>query len=800
MNKPIQDREVPLDRTATFSVSSALLEELGERLVSKPEVALAELIKNAYDADASKCHISFEKDFIEIEDDGHGMTEDEFLKHWMVISSQQKGILRFSRHFRRKMAGSKGIGRFSARFLGSVVELTTVAIERGNKFSLRAVFDWKKIMKTAELTTVSVKYGLQSVSSGLPTGTKLRITSLRDSSRSFSVASVKSDVVRLTEPTAGLEAPPFAWKRPIRKSQKSDPGFSVTIGESSAELTGADVGNANIQAEILKAFVGRVRLHVDEVGRLKYEVFWKGSEDPVASKSISLRDAVGAYTFAKLRASRGKFGDSRGLVQEVSEIRYLPLATQLNTPVFIDLRFFPKRKGTFEGAAVNGTTAHAWIRDHASFAVVDNNFLVAAYATEASDWLGIDASKAVNQRDWQSVLTPKFYPMDPEDKADEARNPMLALPRQQQLVGRIHVATSKSSENPDSANDDWLQPNMDRESFRANGAFNLLWHLARFSAELIAHFDRATRLEAEKKERSRERKSARAALSQAIVEIKTSDNIEPRHRKRIVEQLEGAQERILDSERYERDARFSLEIMAMMGIVAGFMTHEFEKAVHSLREAALTLTKLAKSHPSLSEHAEGLGHRERKLGQYMEYMRAFVNRAKHPEPQKFKARAQLLYATGTLEEVAREHDVSIEIDADPKVDGPFVPVAAYHGIVINLVSNSLKALVQTTLKSKRRVLLKVTSEDGLHILECSDNGIGIPEFIRDRIWDPLFTTTGDGDENPLGSGLGLGLNVVRRVVSNLHGTIRLLEGKDIPEGFTTSFRLTLPASSGTKSS
>ena len=113
-------------REAHFEVNAALLEELGERLVSKPEVALAELVKNAYDADASECELTISEAEILVQDDGHGMTEGTFLRNWMVVSSQEKGKARFSRVYGRSMAGSKGVGRFSARYLGSMVTLETV--------------------------------------------------------------------------------------------------------------------------------------------------------------------------------------------------------------------------------------------------------------------------------------------------------------------------------------------------------------------------------------------------------------------------------------------------------------------------------------------------------------------------------------------------------------------------------------------------------------------------------------------------------------------------------------------------
>lgn len=66
-------------KTAHFHISAALFEELGERLVSKPEIALAELIKNSYDADASYCEVQIGDHAIVVSDDGHGLTEEEFL-------------------------------------------------------------------------------------------------------------------------------------------------------------------------------------------------------------------------------------------------------------------------------------------------------------------------------------------------------------------------------------------------------------------------------------------------------------------------------------------------------------------------------------------------------------------------------------------------------------------------------------------------------------------------------------------------------------------------------------------------
>ena len=46
--------------TLHFTVESRILRELGERLVKEPEVAFVELIKNAHDADAALCEVTYD--------------------------------------------------------------------------------------------------------------------------------------------------------------------------------------------------------------------------------------------------------------------------------------------------------------------------------------------------------------------------------------------------------------------------------------------------------------------------------------------------------------------------------------------------------------------------------------------------------------------------------------------------------------------------------------------------------------------------------------------------------------------
>ena len=88
-------------------------------------------------------------------------------------------------------------------------------------------------------------------------------------------------------------------------------------------------------------------------------------------------------------------------------------------------------------------------------------------------------------------------------------------------------------------------------------------------------------------------------------------------------------------------------------------------------------------------------------------------------------------------------------------------------------------------------MLKSWNEKSVHVFEVADTRIGIPPSIQKRIWDPLFTTTSAGDYNPLGSGMGLGLTIVKRLVSEVKGKVQVV---DPPPGFSTCFRVTYPLS------
>src|SRR5258708_20599885 len=104
-----------------FSVDTKLFRELGELLVGRESIALAELIKNAYDADATEVRVygenlsDPEKGLIQITDDSIGMSDEEFRNGFLRIAgrSRTSGERRSAR-FNRPYTGDLSLVRVAA--------------------------------------------------------------------------------------------------------------------------------------------------------------------------------------------------------------------------------------------------------------------------------------------------------------------------------------------------------------------------------------------------------------------------------------------------------------------------------------------------------------------------------------------------------------------------------------------------------------------------------------------------------------------------------------------------------------
>jgi signal transduction histidine kinase len=252
--------------TFRFSVDSALLREIGERLVGKPFIALAELVKNGYDADARKVIITVNpaEDRITVRDNGHGMTKDEFKDFWMRVGSTHKVKQRVSRNFHRPMTGSKGIGRLAVQYLAEEMVLFTTSENDPNR-KLRARVRWEEAIRTGDLINAKVHYRIAESAQGFRKGTYIILKGLKQRWDERQIAGLANEVWWLKPPFETLDVNPkqtFSIKFKSVSTKLQD-AFNQRIGVA------LDLWNARIKG---KNQDGHVSLSLEFKGKetLKY--------------------------------------------------------------------------------------------------------------------------------------------------------------------------------------------------------------------------------------------------------------------------------------------------------------------------------------------------------------------------------------------------------------------------------------------------------------------------------------------------------------------------------------------------
>jgi signal transduction histidine kinase len=168
---------------ANFRPRARLLRTLGHELITNELIALQELVKNAYDADAHRVVIAFEdpvtpgKGAVTVSDDGVGMSLETLLGAWMEPATFSK-VQRNRSKGERRVTGEKGIGRFAASRVARVLELTSVSAQTGRR--IRARFDWGRFDDATKYLDEVACDWIEEPAAEEKSGTALRLVHLRD--------------------------------------------------------------------------------------------------------------------------------------------------------------------------------------------------------------------------------------------------------------------------------------------------------------------------------------------------------------------------------------------------------------------------------------------------------------------------------------------------------------------------------------------------------------------------------------------------------------------------------------------
>lgn len=204
-----------------FKVSSALKNIIGKDLITDGFVAIFELVKNSFDANAKKVDLFFNNINVNlnnasiiIQDDGKGMDIEDVKNKWLFVaySAKKEGIDDYRDEIKSKriQAGAKGIGRFSCDRLGR--KLTIYTRRNVEDKISKLTVDWdefeKNMQETFEKVSVDFEY-VEECPYKINTGTILEISKLRDTWEADKLVTLRRSLEKLINPAQGNDANAF---------------------------------------------------------------------------------------------------------------------------------------------------------------------------------------------------------------------------------------------------------------------------------------------------------------------------------------------------------------------------------------------------------------------------------------------------------------------------------------------------------------------------------------------------------------------------------------------------------------
>ena len=254
-----------------FDVSVGLKRVLGRELITDDEVAIFEMVKNSFDAQALNVYLYFDSEKIIIADDGCGMSRDDLTKKWLFVAYSAKRDA--NRGYRDKtssrgyLAGSKGIGRFSSDRLGGKVILQTRSNSPGAQ-THRLQVDWDAFEQsdTQRFESIPVAYDdidgfelphrLEDFASKFVHGTIIEIRELRHVWGRDDLKSLKAALAKLINPF-GSATDSFSIHIIAPSEAEQDAELETQGKVSGKELSSRDIVNGRVGNFIFSELQGK---------------------------------------------------------------------------------------------------------------------------------------------------------------------------------------------------------------------------------------------------------------------------------------------------------------------------------------------------------------------------------------------------------------------------------------------------------------------------------------------------------------------------------------------------------------
>ena len=227
------------------------------------------------------------------------------------------------------------------------------------------------------------------------------------------------------------------------------------------------------------------------------------------------------------------------------------------------------------------------------------------------------------------------------------------------------------------------------------------------------------------------------------------------------------------------------ERLAAMGRLVSGMAHELNNPLGAILTTAEILASYGGA-PEVNEMARTIVKETKRCRRLIRQMLGF---ARHQPESRVLLDLESV-VTGALD--LQRYDLRMaQIEVTREMRSGSLTVLGEPGqlqqVVLNVTQNAVTALKDRDLP--RALVLETRISGDWAELVVRDNGSGIPADVRERVFDPFFTTRSKG------TGLGLGLSICQSILVSHGGKIRLLEPTD-DGGTSVSIRLPLQESLG----
>ena len=233
--------------------------------------------------------------------------------------------------------------------------------------------------------------------------------------------------------------------------------------------------------------------------------------------------------------------------------------------------------------------------------------------------------------------------------------------------------------------------------------------------------------------------------------------------------------------------------MATLGEMSAGVAHELNQPLNAIRIGSDLLKKMVERGETLEPDLTGkvsreIGAQVLRAASIINHLREFGRKSEPDEVEKVNINKPITEVFTVLGQQLKLKQIKVNLDLDENLPAVYGVSNRLEQVFINLVMNArdaIEEMLEKGSKKEREGLLSIRTyeEKGMVVAVVRDNGIGMPERIKEKIFEPFFTT------KEVGRGTGLGLSISYGIVKDYEGTI---EVESMP-GSGTIFKITFPA-------